>query len=198
MTTSALKRKVNVVPRTPEFIKDKMNNELAVIALNPQNGEWVGFCYIEVWQHGKYVANSGLIVSPKYRGLGVSRDIKIKIFEQSRWKFPEAKLFSLTTSPAVIHVNNSLGYKVTPFAELLSDVLFSNGGNSWVNYIELMQNESSGHSYVAMTFTPEPVNAKPVFFALGRYFVNMMKMARKGRIAGNPVGMIDSGVVNAF
>ena len=37
----------------------------AVIAL--ENNEFAGFCYIEVWGHGKYVAHSGLIVSPEHR-----------------------------------------------------------------------------------------------------------------------------------
>jgi ribosomal protein S18 acetylase RimI-like enzyme len=34
----------------------------------------VGFCYIESWGVDKnYVANSGLIVAPEFRGLGLAK-----------------------------------------------------------------------------------------------------------------------------
>ena len=41
--------------------QQKMREGKAVIAFN-QDGIWAGFCYIETWSHGEYVANSGLIV----------------------------------------------------------------------------------------------------------------------------------------
>ncbi len=49
----------------------------AVIAFN-QDGIWAGFCYIETWSHGEYVANSGLIVSPNFRKGGLAKAIKKK------------------------------------------------------------------------------------------------------------------------
>lgn len=49
----------------------------AVIAFT-SDGEWVGFCYIETWSHGQYVANSGLIVAPNFRKSGVAKQIKQK------------------------------------------------------------------------------------------------------------------------
>ena len=52
-----------------------MEEGKAVIAVT-QDGTWVGFCYIEAWEHGKYVANSGLIVSPAFRKTGVATEIK--------------------------------------------------------------------------------------------------------------------------
>ena len=49
------------------------------------------FCYIESWGHGKFVANSGLIVHPDYRKQGLAKKIKAVVFEHSRTKFPNAK-----------------------------------------------------------------------------------------------------------
>jgi hypothetical protein len=62
----------------------------AVIALH-KNGTWAGFCYIETWSHGDFVANSGLIVNPEFRKVGLAKAIKENIFELSRSKYPEAK-----------------------------------------------------------------------------------------------------------
>ena len=68
----------------------------AVIAVTGSN-EWVGFSYIETWANGEFVSNSGLTVSPAYRKLGVARMIKEKIFDLSRRRYPDAKIFSITT-----------------------------------------------------------------------------------------------------
>ena len=46
----------------------------AVIALD--GDRCAGFCYIEIWGHGKYVAHSGLIVARQYRGKGIAKKIK--------------------------------------------------------------------------------------------------------------------------
>jgi hypothetical protein len=43
------------------------------------------------------VANSGLIVNPHFRDLGLAKRIKRRIFDLSREMFPEAKIFSFTT-----------------------------------------------------------------------------------------------------
>ena len=43
-----------------------MNNGNAVIA--SEGDQFGGFCYIEIWGHGKYVAHSGLIVAPHFVG----------------------------------------------------------------------------------------------------------------------------------
>ena len=63
MEASAKARGTGIAKRTPEYLATKMAEGKAVISLT-QNGTWVGFCYIEAWSHGKFVANSGLIVSP--------------------------------------------------------------------------------------------------------------------------------------
>ena len=48
------------------YIIEKMIEDKAVIALTEDN-TWVGFCYIEEWSHGEFVANSGLIVAPAFQ-----------------------------------------------------------------------------------------------------------------------------------
>lgn len=176
MTLSAAKRGVHITPRTPGYIMEKMNAGLAVIAINPENSEWVGFCCIEVWEHGKYVANSGLIISPKYRGAGISRDIKVKLFDQCRLKFPAARLFSLSTSPAVQHVNEELGYKVIPHTQMLKDKTFLEGCTSWVNYVELMNDKDLSIRYVAMVFDPSQKVAEPALSGFRQYIAAGIKL----------------------
>ena len=61
---SANVRGTGIAKRTPEYVISKMEKGNAVIALN--GNDFVGFCYIEAWGHGKFVANSGLIVHPDY------------------------------------------------------------------------------------------------------------------------------------
>ena len=47
----------------------------AVIALTDE-GEFAGFSYIESWGGKSFVANSGLIVAHKFRGMGLAKRIK--------------------------------------------------------------------------------------------------------------------------
>ena len=107
-------RGTGIAKRNPEYIATKMENGNAVIAL--YGDKFAGFCYIEKWGHGKFVANSGLIVHTDYRGLGLSKKIKQVIFDHSRTKFPDAKIFSITTGLAVMKLNTELGYKPVTFS----------------------------------------------------------------------------------
>src|SRR4030043_1114810 len=112
--------------RTEEYLSQKIIEGKAVIGLN-QSGKFVGFCYIESWGHKKFVANSGLIVIEKYRGAGFAMKIKDKAFKLSRKLFPDAKIFGLTTSLAVMKINSALGYKPVTFSELTDDEEFWKG-----------------------------------------------------------------------
>ena len=125
-------RGTGIAKRTPEYISSKISDGKAVIALD--GDKIVGFCYIETWQHGKYVANSGLIVDPNYRGQKLAIRIKRKILELSNHKFPEAKVFGITTSNVVLNINFKLGYKPVTFSELTTDPDFWNGCKGCVNY----------------------------------------------------------------
>ncbi len=136
---SAKARGTGIAKRTPEYVSSKMLEGKAVIALH--GTELAGFCYIETWSHGKYVANSGLIVVPKFRKLGLAKKIKAKVFELSRNKYPEAKVFGITTSLAVMKINSSLGYAPVTFSELTQDDAFWEGCKSCPNYDILTRNE---------------------------------------------------------
>ena len=123
MESSAKARGTGIARRSPEYIAEKMEQGKAVIAVTT-DGDWVGFCYIENWSHGDYVANSGLIVVPAYRKSGVAKAIKQRIFNLSREKYPDAKIFGLTTGLAVMKINSELGYEPVTYSELIWDEAF--------------------------------------------------------------------------
>ena len=75
-------RGTGIAKRAPEYIISKMEKGNAIIAVD--GDKFAGFCYIETWEHGRFVANSGLIVHPDYRGLGLAKKIKTRIFELSK------------------------------------------------------------------------------------------------------------------
>jgi hypothetical protein len=137
--TSAKERGTGIAKRDPEYVRQKIRNQNAVIAFIGE--KLVGFCYIEIWSHGKYVANSGLIVSPEFRKSGVAKKIKKAVFDLSREKYPDAKVFGITTSLAVMKINSSLGYQPVTFSELTQDDAFWNGCKSCKNYDILERNE---------------------------------------------------------
>ncbi len=154
MAESAKARGTGIAKRSPDYVKLKMEEGKAVIALT-DSGEWVGFCYIETWQDKKFVANSGLIVSPSFRKSGVAKQIKQKIFELSRKKYPNAKIFGLTTGLAVMKINSELGYEPVTYSELTSDDEFWKGCQSCVNYEILMSKERKNCMCTAMLYDPE-------------------------------------------
>lgn len=154
MAASAAARGTGISVRSPEYLIQKIQEGKAVVAHTLQ-GEWVGFCYIEAWSHGKYVANSGLIVAPSYRALGVAKRIKEEIFKLSRKKYPEAKIFGLTTGSAVMKINSSLGYEPVTYAELTDDEAFWKGCQSCVNYQILLAKERKNCICTGMLYDPE-------------------------------------------
>lgn len=159
MEESAKARGTGIAKRSPEYIEKKMEEGKAVIAVTHE-GTWVGFCYIEAWQHEKYVANSGLIVSPPFRKTGVATDIKRKIFELSRQKYPDAKIFGLTTGLAVMKINSDLGYEPVTYSELTTDEEFWKGCRSCVNFEILMSKNRTNCMCTAMLFDPSEAAAK--------------------------------------
>ena len=71
MAESAKARGTGIAKRSPEYVAGKMSEGKSVIAFH-KDGSWAGFCYIETWSHGQFVANSGLVVSPKFRKVGLA------------------------------------------------------------------------------------------------------------------------------
>ncbi|MFM8473306.1 MAG: GNAT family N-acetyltransferase [Candidatus Kapaibacterium sp.] len=123
---SARLRGTGIAKRDPEYIRSKMREGKAVIAVS-DDGRFAGFCYIETWEDRKYVANSGLIVAPEFRKLHLAKRIKEAAFNLSREKYPDAKMFGITTSAAVLKINNELGYRPAHFSELTTDDAFWKG-----------------------------------------------------------------------
>lgn len=153
MYDSAQRRGTGIAKRSIEYLSKKISEGNAVVAT--ENGEWVGFCYIETWSHGQFVANSGLIVSPKFRERGAATLIKDKVFQLSRDKYPTAKIFGLTTGLAVMKINSDLGYKPVIYSELTQDEEFWSGCKSCVNYEILMKKERKNCLCTAMLFVPD-------------------------------------------
>jgi len=130
--SAARVRGTGIAKRKPAYIREKILEEKAIIALH--GDVLAGFCYIETWEHGKYAANSGLIVAAEFRQRGLARRIKRRAFELSREQYPQAKLFGITTSLAVMKINSELGYMPVTFSELTQDEVFWQGCRSCPNY----------------------------------------------------------------
>jgi len=153
MAESAKARGTGIARRSPEYVATKMREGKAVIALH-HDGTWAGFCYIETWQHESFVANSGLIVNPQFRKCGLAKAIKNRIFKLSREKYPEAKIFGLTTGLAVMKINSELGYEPVTYSELTQDDKFWQGCKSCVNYDILTMKERKNCLCTAMLYDP--------------------------------------------
>lgn len=151
--SASKERGTGIARRTYDYIANKILEGKAVIALDSNN--FAGFCYMESWGHDHFVANSGLIVAKAYRGLGLATKIKHKIFALSRKKFPNAKIFGLTTGLAVMKINHELGYRPVTFSELTDDDEFWKGCQSCVNYDILQRTGRSKCLCTGMLFDPE-------------------------------------------
>jgi len=152
MYESAIQRGTGIAKRTPEYIVAKMEHKDAVIAT--VDGNFAGFCYIESWSHGKFVANSGLIVHPDYRNLGLAKKIKERVFNYSQEKYPGAKIFGITTGLAVMKINSELGYKPVPFSELTDDPSFWKGCSGCNNYDILQRKDYKMCLCTGMLYDP--------------------------------------------
>ena len=139
MEESAKIRGTGIAKRSPEYIKEKMEKGDAVIAIT---------------HNGDYASNSGLIVSPRYRNIGLASRIKESVFNVTREKYPNAKLFGITTGLAVMKINSRLGYHPVPFSELTQDDQFWDGCQSCVNYSILQSKGRKNCLCTGMLFVP--------------------------------------------
>jgi hypothetical protein len=179
MEESAKARGTGIAKRSPEYLRLKMREGKAVIAF-ADDGQWAGFCYIESWGHGEYVANSGLIVSPAFRKSGLAKQIKQKVFELSRRMYPESKVFGLTTGLAVMKINSDLGYEPVTYSELTKDDAFWAGCKSCVNYDILMSKERKNCLCTAMLYDPKdhftPEETKKDFRKKAKIYERLMRL----------------------
>lgn len=175
-------RGTGIARRTYEYLSKKMEEGKAIIAL--EEGKFAGFCYIEAWQEKGFVANSGLIVIDEYRGLGLAKEIKRKAFELSRKRYPNSKIFGLTTGLAVMKINHELGYRPVTFSELTVDDQFWNGCKGCVNYDILTRTERSKCLCTGMLY--DPVWEKPKKAAESAIKKrSLMDIIKKLKLSGN-------------
>lgn len=153
IAAAAKVRGTGIARRSPEYVARKINEGKAIIAL--KGDEFAGFCYIETWGDKKFVANSGLIVVDKFRGHGLAKRIKKMAFDLSRKRYPDAKIFGLTTGLAVMKINTELGYRPVTFSELTDDDEFWKGCESCVNYDILLRTNRKMCLCTGMLYDPK-------------------------------------------
>jgi hypothetical protein len=188
MLESAKARGTGIARRSPEYVAGKINEGKAVIAFH-KDGTWAGFCYIETWSHGQFVANSGLIVNPEFRKAGLAHAIKETIFELSRKNYPKAKIFGLTTGLAVMKINSDLGYEPVTYSELTQDEDFWKGCQSCVNFEILKSKDRKNCMCTAMLYDPatqkhdiaEELERKP------KLYERFMQIKQKMILKKNPL-----------
>lgn len=161
---SAKVRKTGIAERTHEYILSKMKEGKAIIAL--YNNEFAGFTYIESWGNKTYVATSGLIVHPDFRGIGLSKRIKAASFKLARMRWPKAKLFSLTSGDAVMKLNTELGYYPVSFNKLTDDEEFWKGCEGCINHPILMEKGRKFCICTAMLYDPKKHTKDNDYFKL--------------------------------
>ncbi|WP_445381163.1 GNAT family N-acetyltransferase [Robiginitalea sp. IMCC43444] len=173
---SAKVRGTGIAKRSPDYIIKRLKNGNAIIALDGDT--FAGFCYIEVWGHQKYVANSGLIVHPDYRKQGLAKRIKKAIFDLSRSKFPDAKIFGITTGLAVMKMNYELGYQPVTFSELTDDPEFWKGCQTCKNFDILTRTEQKMCLCTGMLYDPAK-NKQPQKKAINKKSFERLKSIKE-------------------
>ena len=83
-----------------------------------------------------------------------------RLWPLSREKYPDSKIFGLTTGLAVMKINSKLGYEPVTYSELTTDEEFWKGCRSCVNYEILMSKERKNCMCTAMLFDPAEAQAK--------------------------------------
>lgn len=177
MEASAIIRGTGIAKRSPDYIVKKMEHGDAVVAL--VNGAFAGFCYIESWSHGKFVANSGLIVHPDFRNLGLAKKIKERVFDYSQEKYPGAKIFGITTGLAVMKINSELGYKPVPFSELTDDPTFWNGCRGCTNFDILERKEYKMCLCTGMLYDPADKKQKEEKYNFNQKVLTRLKSIKQ-------------------
>ena len=156
---AAKKRGTGIAERTHDYLATKMKEGKAIIALD--GDKFAGFSYIETWGNKHYVTTSGLIVHPSYQKMGVDKRIKDHTFTLARVRWPEAKIFSLTSGAAVMKMNTALGYLPVTFADLTDDEAFWKGCEGCCNHDVLVR---TGRKYcicTGMLYDPKEHKGEP-------------------------------------
>jgi len=160
MEASAKLRGTGISKRSPASVIQKMEQGRVVIAITP-TGEWVGYIHLDIWANGTFVSHGGLIVSPRWRRLGVATAMKEQLFKHTRILFPEAKIFGITTTLATMKINTRLGMQPVTFAEIVNETAFWDKCKSCINYDRLKATGFKNCFCTAMLFEPEEILTNP-------------------------------------
>ena len=120
-------------------------------------------------------ANDGL------RGIPVAETVANlqDIIDRVKTKYPDAKLFGLTTSSAVMKINSELGYRPVTFSELTDDEDFWKGCSSCVNYDILMSKDRKNCLCTGMLYDPkdhyEPEETKEHFQEKSKVYERLLR-----------------------
>lgn len=156
---AAKRRGTGIAERTHEYVATKMKESKAVLAL--AGDRFAGFSYIETWGNKHYVTTSGLIVHPDFLGMGVARRIKDYTFTLARVRWPDAKIFSLTSGDAVMKMNTQLGYVPVSFNQLTDDDAFWKGCEGCCNHDILVAKNRKFCICTGMLYDPEKHKGEP-------------------------------------
>ncbi len=97
---------------------------------------------------------AGLLLRRHSEKQELPKVLKEKFSRLSREKYPDAKIFGLTTGLAVMKINSELGYEPVTYSELTDDENFWAGCKSCVNYDILMSKERKNCMCTAMLYDP--------------------------------------------
>ncbi|ANH80813.1 hypothetical protein A8C56_07320 [Niabella ginsenosidivorans] len=144
MEASAKARGTGIAKRSPELINQEIREGKAVIAAT-QSG----------WEDDQLVSHCGLIVSPHWRRRGVATKLKKNLFRLTRKKFPNAKIFGITTGLATMKINASLGLNPVTCAEITLGILFRENCKSCAHYNTLQSTGYKNCLCTALLFDPQ-------------------------------------------
>jgi len=146
----------DIAIRDEAMLRGKIETGRAAIALD--GGHLVGFGYFADWggptDGSRAVSHSGLVVDPGWQGLGIGRRLKEQLFDASLRLFPDATTISLTTSEAVMALNESLGFERCEFDQMSADPAFWAGCQTCRNF-EQMQREGKRCCCIGMIRRPD-------------------------------------------
>lgn len=160
ITAAAKVRGTGIAKRNPKYVENLMLKGKAVLALD--GDKFAGFSYIETWGGKHYVTTSGMIVPESYRGHGLARRIKHVTFSLARKRWPNAKIFSLTSGAAVMKLNTDCGYTPVTFAQLTDDETFWRGCEGCINHDVLVRTERRYCICTGMLYDPENKRSKMI------------------------------------
>ena len=149
---SGLIRGIGISERPASIIAAKIKEGQAVIAVLP-GGKWVGFIYYQPYQDGRFISQSGLIVSPEFRRQNVAVRLKAVLFNLCRQRYPAAALFSISSSTPIMKMNTALGFEAVGYDQLPAGSSFWEGCKGCVKHNILVQNDFKHCLCTAMLFT---------------------------------------------